>query len=67
MKLKQLLKAIKFKPKVKITFGEDLRHYRYNIHCPNCGKFKGKKHKCIFPPRYKYGKYKCSRCQKYLP
>lgn len=65
--IKQFLKQIKFKSKVKITFGEDLRHYRYNKHCPNCGRFREKNHKCELPPRKKYGRYKCSRCKKYLP
>jgi hypothetical protein len=67
MNIKQLLRAIKFKPKVKITFVEDLRHYRYDIHCPNCGKFKGKNHKCNLLPRERNGKYRCGICLQYLP
>lgn len=65
--INNILKKILKKNKVKITFKEDLRKYRYNVRCPNCGKFKGKTHKCGFPPRLKYNKYKCSRCKKYLP
>lgn len=67
--IKQFLKDISFKPKVKITFEteEDIDKYRYNKHCPNCGKFKGKNHKCGFPERLIDGKYKCSRCKRYLP
>jgi hypothetical protein len=60
------IKTLLKKNKVKITFGEDMRHYRYNIHCLNCGRFKEKNHKCELPPRKKYGRYKFSRCKKYL-
>lgn len=65
-KIKQFLKQIKFKSKIKITFDGDDKN-KYNIHCKNCGKFKGKSHKCDFPPRKVNKKYRCGRCKKYFP
>lgn len=62
-----ILKRLVKKNKIKITFPKDKRDYRYDIHCPDCGKFKGKGHKCKSPPRKEYGWYRCSICGRYYP
>lgn len=47
-----------------------LKNYRYNNHCPECGKFKGENHKCKIKFKRRSwwtGRYKCGRCHRYLP
>lgn len=42
------------------------KNYRFNKHCEDCGKFKGKNHNCH---KRKIGndKYWCRGCKEYLP